>query len=97
MDILRSASNGAQPLAHPQASIHVSEFPLNRYQSFRAEILTRDGKSVVCLSRWKNTPAGARRTGQCLEFGAHRTTGVAKLLRDVQDALKSLSIDGGAA
>lgn len=85
------------PCVSDHAAIVVADFPISSHESFRAEVAKRDGKSIVSLSRWKNTPAGARRTGQSFEFGAHRTAGVAKLLRDVQNVLKSTGVDGGAA
>lgn len=83
------------PCVSDHDAIVVADFPISAHQSFRAEIATRDGKSIVSLSRWKNTPAGARRTGQSFEFGAHRTAGVVKLLGDVQNVLKATGVDGG--
>jgi hypothetical protein len=77
------------------AAIIVSEFPLNHHQSFRAEIITRDGKSIVSIARWKKTPSGARRTGQSLEFGAHRVAAISGLLSEVQRLLAA-SNKGGA-
>jgi hypothetical protein len=94
MHSLRSAIRGAEPLADPQASITVSEFPLNHHQCFRAEIIMRDGKPTVSIARWKKTPAGARRTGQSLEFGAHRTAAVSSLLIEVQRVLDALNVEG---
>lgn len=61
-----------------------SQLDLNRHQCFRAEVIERKGQSIVSLSRWKQTPAGEIRTGQCLEFGAHRLAGIAKLLSDIE-------------
>jgi hypothetical protein len=97
MNSLRSAIRGAEPLADPQASITVSEFPLNNHQCFRAEIIMRDGKPTVSIARWKKTPAGTRRTGQSLEFGAHRTGTVTALLVEVQRVLSGLQTEGGAS
>jgi hypothetical protein len=59
--------------------------------------MQRRGKSVVSIGRWKTTPAGLKHTGQLIEFGAHRTVGTAKLIADVQAALATLDVDGGAA
>jgi hypothetical protein len=87
------AAIGTNPPA-VQASITVSEFPLNRHQSFRAEVIERDGKHVVAISRWKITPAGVRRTGQSLEFGAHRAHAVASLLDEVLRMLNVLENKG---
>lgn len=75
------------------AVVVVSEYTLNPRESFRAEVATTNGRQIVRLSRWKNTPAGPRRTGQVFEFGVHRTAGVAKLVRDVEQLLHG----GGAA
>jgi hypothetical protein len=89
-----------QAFASPRpddASIVVSDFQLNHNEHFRAEIIMRDGKPVVSISRWKSTPRGLRRTGQCFEFGAHRTGAVVALLFEVQDALIALSAQGGAS
>lgn len=83
----RRAIFGAEPLANTQASILVSEFPLNPHESFRAEIITTNGRTVVRLSRRKTTANGPSRTGQVFEFGAHRTAGVAKIIRDIQQVL----------
>jgi hypothetical protein len=64
----------------------VSEFPINRRESFRAEITERGGKLVVSLSRWKKDPTGeARRAGPAFEFGAHRVEDMADLLLKVKD------------
>lgn len=93
----QSAIIGASRLGDQQASIIVSEFTLNHRQRFRAEILMREGKPVVSISRWKNTAAGANRTGQAFEFGAHRTAAVANLLMEVQRVLDVLNIEEGSA
>ena len=95
MENSASAVTGALTPAEALASAFVSEIALNNHQSFRAEIITRHGKMIVSLSRWKKTPAGARRTGQTFEFGAHRSAGIAKLLLDVQDRLKATGADRG--
>jgi hypothetical protein len=95
---LRLAS--VQALASPRsddATIVVSDFQLNRNERFRAEIIMRDGKPVVTISRWKSTSKGLKRTGQCFEFGAHRTSAVVALLFEVQDVLIALSAQGGAS
>ena len=78
-------------------SVIVSEFPINRHECFRAEITMRDGKPIVAFSRWKNTPAGTRRTGQAFEFGAQRLSAMAKLLADAGAALESIASHKGAA
>jgi hypothetical protein len=94
----RRAIIGAEPLATAQASIVVSEFPLNAHESFRAEIFDRQDKSIVAISRWKKTSSGRpKRTGVAFEFAAHRTGAVANILNDLQRVLASLDIDGGAA
>ena len=79
------------------ASIVVSDFQLNHNERFRAEIIMRDGKPVVSISRWKSTSKGLKRTGQTFEFGAHRTGAVVALLFEVQDVLITLSEQGGAS
>lgn len=80
----RAYSQPPSRLNTTDANIVVSEFPLSANQRFRAEIIMRDGKPTVALSRWKITAAGARRTGQTFEFGAHRITAIAGLLDEVQ-------------
>jgi hypothetical protein len=104
---LAAASITSKPLGEKQAlaldarpigaSVTVSEFPINRHESFRVAITMRDGNAIVALSRWKNTPAGTRRTGQAFEFGAGRLSAVAKLLADAGTALESISSNKGAA
>ncbi|MDR6302521.1 hypothetical protein GGQ85_000192 [Nitrobacter vulgaris] len=79
------------PSRTTDANIVVSEFPLNAYQRFRAEIVMRNGKPTVALSRWKITAAGARRTGQTFEFGAHRIAAIAGLLAEVQRVVDTLN------
>lgn len=78
------------------ATIVISEFAISHHQSFRAEIIQRDGKRVVSISRWKSTAAGPRRTGQSFEFGAHRAAGVARILADVQRVLAALDTGGAS-
>ena len=95
MNIQRSAATGATRLADAQASIVVSEFPLNRYESFRAEIIDRRGKTIVAISRRKTSSAGSKRTGVAFEFAAHRIAGMAKIISDLQRVLASLDVDGG--
>lgn len=90
------AATGTNPPA-VQASFTVSQFPLNRHQNFRAEIIKRHGKRVVSISRWKVTPAGPRCTGQSLEFGAHRAAAVANLIEDVLHVLDVLEGKGASA
>jgi hypothetical protein len=89
----QSAIIGASRLGDQQASIIVSEFTLNHRQRFRAEIIMRDGKPVVSISRWKKN----NRTGQAFEFGAHRTAAVTNLLMEVQRVLDVLNIEEGSA
>jgi hypothetical protein len=95
MNTYRRAIIGAKPLALAQASIVVSEFPLNRYESFRAEIIDRRGRAIVAISRWKTSSAGSKRTGVAFEFAAHRIAGMAKIISDLQRVLASLDVDGG--
>lgn len=93
----RRAIIGAEPLATAQAAIVVSEFPLNSHESFRAEIVDRQDKSIVAISRWKKTATGRlKRTGVAFEFGAHRIAGMAALVADVQRVL-AVRADGGVA
>jgi ribosomal protein S5 len=80
---------GAQMLAVAQAPVVVAEFSLNRHESIRAEIIQRRGKSIVAISRWKQTSGLPRRTGSAIEFAAHRTAGIANLLSDLQGILNS--------
>jgi hypothetical protein len=68
----------------------VSEFPLNAWESIRAEVCQRRGKSIVSISRWKTTAAGPQRTGSGFEFAAHRVEDMAKMMGDVQLALASI-------
>lgn len=75
------------------AILSVAELYLNRHQCFRAEIILRGGKSIVSIARWKNAPTGARRTGQALEFGAHRLAAVTTLLTKVQCLIDSLDLE----
>jgi hypothetical protein len=94
---LNLASVPAYAAPRPDAVIVVSDFLLNHNQRFRAEIIRRDGKPVVSISRWKSTPKGPRRTGQAFEFGAHRTIAVTNLLVEVQRVLSALQAEGGAS
>jgi hypothetical protein len=75
----------------------VSEFPLNPWESIRAELIERRGKPIVSIGRWKTTAAGPQRTGVRFEFASHRIADIAKVIGDVQRALASLDVDGGAA
>jgi hypothetical protein len=68
----------------------VSEFSLNAWESIRAEVCQRRGKSIVSIARWKRTSAGSQRTGCGFEFAAHRVDDMAKMIGDVQRALASL-------
>jgi lysophospholipase L1-like esterase len=70
----------------------VSEFSLNPWETIRAELIQRRGKSIVSIARWKNTPTGLARTGVAFEFAAHRISDMAKIIGDAQRALTS---DGG--
>jgi hypothetical protein len=90
MPTYRSAISSAEPLAFAQASIIVSEFTLNPHESFRAEIIDRQGKTIVAIGRWKISSAGAKRTGVAFEFAAHRIPGIAKIIRDLQRAFVSM-------
>lgn len=66
-------------------SITVTEFPLNRHESFRAIISDRAGVSIISIGRWKIDANGAsRRAGPTFEFAAHRLDGIAELIADVQ-------------
>jgi hypothetical protein len=94
---LHLASVLAFAAPRPDAVIVVSDFLLNHRQRFRAEIIARDGKPVVSISRWKSTPKGPRRTGQAFEFGGHRIGAVIALLVEVQRVMNTLHTEGGAS
>lgn len=65
--------------------IVATEFPLNRHESFRAEISDASGMLIVSIGRWKIRPDGsARRSGPALEFAAHRLDGIADLIASVR-------------
>lgn len=92
-----SAQNFAAPRQRI-GSLALSEFPLNKHQFFRAEVIMREGKPTISISRWKITGAGAQhRTGQAFEFGAHRIGAVTNLLLDMQRVLDVLTSKGGAS
>jgi hypothetical protein len=82
-------SIGAEPIGVTQLPIVIAEFFLNRHESFRAEIVERRGKTIVVIGRWKNLSVLPRRAGATIEFSAHRTAGIAKLLSDLQRRLGS--------
>jgi hypothetical protein len=65
----------------------VSEFSLNQWESIRAEVIQRRGKSIILIARWKITPAGPQRTGVGFEFAAHRVGDMARIIGDVHRAL----------
>jgi hypothetical protein len=69
------------------------EFPLNRYESMRAEVSQRRQGKIVVISRWKTTNAGPKRTGQALEFAAHHLGGILDLLGDLQRASQEPNLD----
>jgi hypothetical protein len=75
----------------------ISEFPLNPWESIRAELIQRRGKSIVSIARWKTTSTGLARTGVAFEFAAHRIADMAKIIGDVQQALASINADGDVA
>jgi hypothetical protein len=65
-----------------------TERAINPRESLCAEICFIKGHQVVRLSRIKRTAAGReKRTGSCLEFGAHRCGEVASLIADIERAL----------
>jgi hypothetical protein len=76
-----------------RAALFVGEMPLNSREYLRAEIITRSGRPVVRLERWKLTGSGPRCTGKYFEFAAYRTDGIAKLISKVQ---RHLELDGDA-
>jgi hypothetical protein len=84
------------PTLSDPAAIIVAEFPISSHVTFRAELVERQGRPIVSISRWKTTPAGTKRAGAAFEFAAHRTGAVANILSDLQRVLASLDIDGGA-
>ena len=67
----------------------IAEYEVSHHDVIRAEIIERQGKPVVTLSRWKRSPNGDKRSGQAFEFGAHRTEGVANILNSVLLSLRS--------
>jgi hypothetical protein len=89
MSTYYGTGTGARALAVGQASVVVAEFFLSRHESFRAEIIQRRGKAIVAISRWKQTSGLPRRTGAAIEFAAHRTAGIIKLLNDLLCILES--------
>jgi hypothetical protein len=65
-----------------------TERAINPREALCAEICFIKGHRVVRLSRIKRTAAGReKRTGSCLEFGAHRCGEVASLIADIERAL----------
>jgi hypothetical protein len=65
-----------------------TERAINPREALCAEICFIKGHPVVRLSRIKRTAAGReKRTGSCLEFGAHRCREVASLIADIERAL----------
>jgi hypothetical protein len=81
---------GLAATANDSAQPFYSEYAINPREVLRAEICTINGRPVVRLSRWKQTPEGHKRTGCAFEFGAHRCTAVAKLLADIERELGGL-------
>ena len=75
------------------AIVSVAQFSLSQHRFFRAEIVVRGKKSIVSVARWKNTPNGARRTGQAMEFGAHRIAAIVTLLTEVQRLVAVLKVE----
>jgi hypothetical protein len=67
----------------------IAELELNRHHCLRVTLTERAGKQVISISRWKMTPAGERRCGQSLEFGAHRAVAVAQLFNEVLRAIEA--------
>ena len=92
-----ASAQACAALCQRTGNIVVSEFPLNRHQVFRAEVIMREGTPTVAISRWKITAAGARRTGQAFEFGAHRIGAVINLLSEMQSVLDVITPKGDAS
>jgi hypothetical protein len=91
--LLNPACHALNLLPHrSDDTVLVSEQLLNSHQSFRAEIIAIQGRSVVRIGRWRLTAAGPQRTGQVFEFGAHRTADIARMISEVQ---RHLELDGG--
>lgn len=85
---LATAGGAALPCSvAASTTIVVGEFELNRHHRLRATVTERAGRQVIAIARWKITPAGERRCGQSLEFGAHRIVDVARLLNQVLRAI----------
>jgi hypothetical protein len=74
----------------------VSELPINRHEGFCVEIASRADKPVVVLSRWKTTPTGKQRTGQCFPFGGHRLAVIQKLLAEAETRVAHFATDAEA-
>jgi hypothetical protein len=70
---------------------------LDRSLSIKIDERAPGGFVVFSHAGGKSTSKGLKRTGQCFEFGAHRTGAVVALLFEVQDVLIALSAQGGAS
>lgn len=82
-------SSAQRGLCGQSAEAIALEFPLNRYESMRAEVTQRHQRKIVVISRWKTTNAGPKRTGQALELAAHHLGGILDLLCDLQRTLNT--------
>ena len=79
-------------------SITVTEFPLNRRESFKAVITDRAGLQVISLGRWKIDATGvSRRAGPTFEFAAHRVDGIAELIANVRHLVSDRDTSADAA
>jgi hypothetical protein len=79
----------APPLPHQDcAAPIVAELLLNSREYLRAEIITRNGRPVVRLERWKLTRSGPCRTGKYFEFAAYRAADIARMTSEVQRHLE---------
>ena len=92
-------STVTEPLRPARGAIGVTlaEFAINRHDFMRVDIALCGDKPVIQLSRWKNTPAGEKRTGQAFAFAGHRLPVIQKLLAEASTALEQhFSTDTGA-
>jgi hypothetical protein len=94
IDIEHKAATPAERF-EPAAGIQPfrTERAINPREALCAEICFIKGHPVVRISRVKRTAAGLeKRTGSCIEFGAHRCGVVADLIADIERALGGANV-----
>ena len=91
LTVARNESQGLASTANESAQPICSEYAINSREKIRAEICDINGRQVVRLSRWKQSPDGLKRTGCAFEFGAHRCKAVSGLLSDIERELGRLA------